>query len=47
MNAYDLIRKWISETLNEYEKAKKEGDFWKCAGLKRLYNLLREIQDQF
>jgi hypothetical protein len=47
MNAYELLMKFLNEVEKSFEQARQEGNFWKAAGLRKLYNCLKELKDSF
>lgn len=47
MNAYELLARFILETEKEFLGAKKEENFWREDGLRRLYNYLKDLKTLF
>lgn len=42
----DLINKWIKETINEFEEAKKDQNYLKMIAMKYLLQELRILRDK-
>lgn len=46
MNAFELIKKFISETRTAFYNAKDDGNLWKANGLRKLYLKLLNLHDE-